>query len=718
MLDRQDIGTIAQKVFSLRHGTAANVAEIIKPSIPDYAKIAMDPESNQVLVSGPIALLQRIERVITSLDKPASAALISETFKLRFADAEAIAQNIRDLFSDNPQAQAAQRRNTSQAAARQLQAAFGGGQGGDRRANQQQQGGNQGSAAPTANLRVTSNTQQNSVTVVAEQAVLDQVRTLIDREWDKPLPEEAVTPRVFDLKHTDPVKMKDVLEGLFGQGSQATVGSQGGQRSTVLQQGVGRLAGQFSFSAIPEAGRLIVVAKSPDNIAVIESVIQELDRPIASLVPETVELKHATAEELAEQVNALLAQEGTFAQIRRTSSELAVSQSSRSPFSSQAEAATDSEAQQSQQGGTTGDLRFWWQTARVPTDTAGTSNLVGKVRVVPVSRRNALLVMAPQEYKRAVVDLIEKLDKPNRQVLIAAVIAEISGEDATALGLRFSQSGITPTRSDNTVGFGGTRNAQGNVTQPITGTKNDLLPGLFDTSVLNVGVDLNVLLQALAQNTKVTILSEPRIFTGDNQQAEFFDGQDIPFITDTQTSTGDAGLVQSFDYKAVGIALRVRPRITPERDVDLKVNLELSSIDPSRTLFGGAIIERRETTTQLIVQDGQTVVISGIMRSEDSDVKRKVPLLGDIPLVGALFTNIERTKTNTELVAFITPVVVTNEREMQRLNEQPNIRLNQLRNQLAPERQMTDPSAAPGAPTAPNAPAPAPKRPDPLPPGE
>jgi general secretion pathway protein D len=176
--------------------------------------------------------------------------------------------------------------------------------------------------------------------------------------------------------------------------------------------------------------------------------------------------------------------------------------------------------------------------------------------------------------------------------------------------------------------------------------------------VLTSSVNLNVLLQALAQKTDVSILSEPKIFTSDNQEAEFFDGQDVPFITNSQTTT--TGLVQSFDYRAVGIQLRARPRITVQGDVDLKVNLELSSIVPGQTLFGGFVVDRRETTTQLIVKDKQTIVISGILRSELTDVVRKVPVLGDIPLLGAIFKSRDKTVKNTELVVFITPIVVVN----------------------------------------------------------
>lgn len=701
-LERSDLGAIAEKVYALKYSTAKSVGEALKDSVPDYAKLVVEEESNQVVVRGNIGLLQRMERLINSLDRPSAAALQTETFRLRYADAEQVATNIRDLFEENRQGQANQQNRQGGFNP------FGGGPfGGGGNNNQGGRGGNNqnrgnqnnsqaaaqpGAVAPSGNLRVSANKQQNSVTVLGEPGILDQIRRQVQEIWDKPLPEEAVVPRIYDLKNSDPVKVKTLLEGLFG-----TAGT-GGSSS---QQGVGRLAGQFSFEAIPEAGRLVVISKSPDNLFVIDEIIRGVDQPQGIGLPEIVELKHAQSEELAQQLNALLSQEGTLAQIDRAESGLSDGQSSVSPFATTQQSTTSDQSGNTQSNSTTTNgITFWWQRARPPTDNRGSSNLVGKIRIVPVWRQNAVMVLAPTEYRTSVVDLIRSMDKPGRQVLISAVVAEVSAEDATALGLRVSSQSITPTNPDNSFQVG----------TSFDNTANDVLKGLFDTSVLNVNTDVNLLLQALAQNTAISILSEPKIFTSDNQEAEFFDGQDIPFVTESQTNQ-QGNLVQSFDYRAVGIQLRIRPRITVNKDVDLRVNLELSSIQPQQTLFGGFIVDRRETTTQLIVKDGQTIVISGILRTEDSDIRRKVPLLGDIPLIGLLFQSMDKVKRQSELVAFITPRVVENTEKLDEVNREPRERLEQLRKQLTgqttapvPDLQpaessaadSTDPAPAPG----------------------
>lgn len=685
LMDRQDVGNVVQKVFLLKHGNAANMGEVLKPAIPDYAKLAVDADSNQLLITGPVALLQRLEQVITSLDRPASASLITETFVLRFADSEQVATNIRDLFSDGNGQSGARRTTQAQQAIQRAQ----GGQGG--RQQNQPQGGSTGTSA---NLRVTANTQQNAVTVLAEGTIIEQVRTLIQESWDRPLEDTKLTPRVYKLENIDPIKLRDILEGLFGQGSQQTVGSQGNQRTTALQQSVGPLAGQFSFQAIPDTQQLVVIARTPDNLRAIDEVIAELDQPATGGLPTVIELKHATAEDLAEQLNALLARDGTIAQTRRVDSTLSKGQTGISPFSS---ATTGNTGDTSAEATAQRDfLQFWWQRGGAPTDNAGASNLVGKARIVPIARQNALLILATPEYRKSIASLVDRLDRPGRQVLVAAIIVEVSGDDNLALGTRFSNSAITPTLQDGTFGTTTGAATNGNATGPtgFTGQKTDLLPGLFNTSVLNVGVNLNTVIQALAQKQNVKILSEPRIFTADNQEASFFDGQDIPFITESQPNT-QGNLVQSFDYRAVGIQLRVRPRITPERDVDLKVNLQLSSTVPGQTLFGGAIIDRRETTTQLIVQDAQTIVISGIIRAEDSDLRRKVPVLGDIPGLNFFFSSTEKRRTTTELIAFVTPIVVNNRSDVDAINQPYRDRLESLRGSIKPPDPATSPSGNP-----------------------
>jgi general secretion pathway protein D len=651
VLQRRDYGTIAEKVYPLAFSNAEKISELIEDTLPEYATIGFDEESNQIVVMGNIALLQRMERLISSLDRPSAASLETATFVLRFADAEQVAENIQELYEDDEGS------SGGRSGGNDFRQFFGGGRRGGGGDNSTATG----IAGPSENLRVTANTQQNSVTVLAEPTILEQVRRLIETVWDQPLSEEAVVPRIYDLQHTDPVRVQALLEGLFGSATSSGEGGVPGASGA----GIGRLAGQFSFQAIPEAGRLVAISKSPDNLFVIDEIIAGVDQPQTAGLPVVKPLKHANAEELAEQLNSLLAREGTLAQIPRQETGLGDSSSNVSPFATPDNDAGDGDQSETEL------ITFWWQRAQPPTDTRGASNLVGQIRIVPVWRQNAVMVLSPPEYKQAVLDMIEQLDEPGRQVLISAVVAEIALNDATSLGFRWSSSDIDLNRTDNAIGVGTTTTAQA----------DDFLGNLFDTSVLDVNADLNIVLQLLNEKADLNILSEPKIFTADNQEAEFFDGQDIPFVTDVQlTDTGVRN--ETRQYRAVGINFRARPRITINRDVDLRVNLELSSIQAGQTIDGQFIVDRRETTTQLIVQDGQTVVISGILRSQETDVRRKVPILGDIPILNWFFSSIETEIDQTELVAFITPIVVDNTQELEDANKPFRERLDQLRETL------------------------------------
>lgn len=658
-LERGDLGTMAQKVYRLSNLTAEAVGEMLKDSLPDYSKLTVDKESNQVGVIGNVALLQRVERLLNALDRPSSASLKSHTYQLKFADAAVIAEQIRELYSgEGPAGQrSASRQRNSQ---------------NQNRGNQWWGGQQQGQDAATSEgLRVSSNIQQNSITVVAEPAVLEQIAGQIKEFWDLPLDVEEVVPKTYELKNSDPIKVRDLLTSMFN-GSSGTTGSgatnqnrQGGQQGQQNQGGgtssssaansQSRLIGQFTFQAMPDSGKLVVLSKSRDNFKVLDDLIADLDKPQTVGLPAIVELKHANAEDLAEQLNTLLAQDGTLAQIRRAESGLNTSDQS-SPFSQTT--TTDQNGQTTTDQVSSQNIAFWWQRSRPPTANRGPSNVVGMVRIVPVWRQNAVMVLAPPEYKNSIVSLISDLDRPGRQVLISAIVAEMSTDDALALGIRWSSQEITPTNGDNSLSIGGSS----------ANTKNNFLDSLFDTSTLTVNADLNVLIQALQTTTDFKVLSRPTIFTSDNQEASFFDGQDVPFITESQPNN-NGNLLQSFDYRAVGLDLRVRPRITVKKDIDLRVNVELSSIVPGQTLFGGAVVDRRETTTQLIVKDGQTVVISGIIRNELSDIVRKVPLLGDIPLIGELFKSREKTNKATELFVFITPIVIDNTDAADAMNE-------------------------------------------------
>ncbi len=643
IMSRTDRGTIVTKIFAVRNTDAGELAEQLRDPLPDHASLAVDTNSNQIIVLGDVGLCQRLGTLIKELDRN-YVTVKTTTFRLAHADASEIAQNILDLFEDTgttggaatPQrtGRSTQRRGTQRRATPQ------------RTAGTTSGGGNPG---PTAELRITVNVQQNAVTISGEPDVIEEIGALIATEWDLPRP--PTTKKVYHLKYTDPLKMRNMLAELLGGGGGTGAGGAArtsrrgtaggaGQRSDVSQA----IGGIYQIQAYPDSNSLVVLCKTVESFMFLDSLIMDLDQPVFPGVPIVVELKHADAEEVADQINAIFAPAGARVDLRRRDTGLAGIDIG-SPTDG---GGAGGPAREGDQGGT---ITFPWQQGRQGEDETPESPLIGKVRVVPIHRQNAVMILAAPEYREAVHDIIvNQLDKPGRQVLIAAIIAEVELTDDLALGLRVSNSDtiFAGTSVDNRVG----------ASLSFEGLINNVFGGLFDTSALTATSSINLVLQALAQKTKVRILQEPVIFTSDNQEASFFEGQDVPVLVSSQL-TPQGTVNESTEYQAVGIGLNVRPRITAYGDVDMEINLEISNINIAASAVSvSPVFDRRETTTQVIVKDGQTIVISGILRDQESKVKRKIPLLGDLPLIGALFTSIDNQQTRTELIAFVTPFIV------------------------------------------------------------
>ncbi len=659
VLVRTDIGMTASKAYQIKYSKAETINNMLVTLLPQTgtSKITFDADSNQVVVVSSVQTLKVVQRLLDQIDTP-SGGLVARTYTLKHSDAETVAKLIVSLYGES------QEQNQ------------GGGNFRGGRAFQVQRGGNQGEGEvqTSAKLKVVADKTHNSVTVLAGRETLDQIDSQIKNFWDVPLAEAAFVPRVYELKNSDAIKVRDLLRNLFAEGEASTATFEsvdffGGrfqqdnqQRSGNQEEGVkiSPLAGQFSFEVDDQNNRLFVTARSAEYFTALDKLIEKLDTPSEANAPILYKLKYVDAEKAAEVLNALLAPPGSGEGIGATQREL----SNVNDISSLSESDTGGTTDGSTASAET--ITFWWQNTQPQEDERPISPLIGKLRIVPLATQNGLYVLCPPEHRRSVDTIIEQIDQPGRQVLIAATVAEVSVENDLSLGLRWGSGNIFDSPNpDNEI----------RIVNGIEGTENNILSDLFDTSVLNTNVDLNVALQALAQDTDLRVLSNPRIYTSDNEEANFFDGQDIPFITDSSfTDTGQTN--QSFDYKAVGISLSARPHITTDGNVDLRVNLQLSSIVPGQTLFGGFILDRRETTTKVTVKNGQTVVVSGILRQQDSEIKRKVPLLGDIPLLGLLFRSKTTNTQNKELVAFITPIVLDNVADT---NDEVQYRIDQLK---------------------------------------
>jgi general secretion pathway protein D len=173
---------------------------------------------------------------------------------------------------------------------------------------------------------------------------------------------------------------------------------------------------------------------------------------------------------------------------------------------------------------------------------------------------------------------------------------------------------------------------------------------------------VNATLHALASTTKTEILSRPSILTRNNQQATIMVGQSVPIITNSRVSDTTNTTINTVQYQDIGIILRVTPFITAEGLVEMIVSPEISSLSattvPISNTVSSPVIDKRSADTVVVTPSDQTVVIGGLISTQTSDLEDKVPILGDIPIIGFAFKRKVKSDVKTELLIFLTPHVV------------------------------------------------------------
>jgi general secretion pathway protein D len=289
------------------------------------------------------------------------------------------------------------------------------------------------------------------------------------------------------------------------------------------------------------------------------------------------------------------------------------------------------------------------------------AELIGQVYVVADQDTNTLLVATASKYEKQVRDIIDQLDRPVPQVLIKVLIAEVTHDNSLDAGVDFSVLNIRP--SGNGQSFNSTLGAAAAAASATTP------PGMV-VSVLEH--NLTATIQALAQANKLDVLSRPYILTRDNQEADITVGNEVPFITGSETDS-NGNIHNTIQYQDIGIILNVTPHINPEGLVIMEVSPQISSLTGQTvTIQEGVdvpVYEVRSADAYVSIKDGQTIVIGGLMQDQKTNNVSKIPILGDIPLIGALFRYSTNDKTKTELLIFLTPHVAMEPERLQGMSQ-------------------------------------------------
>jgi len=290
-------------------------------------------------------------------------------------------------------------------------------------------------------------------------------------------------------------------------------------------------------------------------------------------------------------------------------------------------------------------------------------------RIEAEADNNALVIAAPASVISQIHAVVRKLDRPRAQVLIEAVIAEVSEEQAERLQVQLGgvsrNTGGFLTNFDNliptligVVADGEIQDSElANITVSTGGTA---AVGTFDS---DTGEGFGLIIDALKSDSRTTILSSPSVVTLDNEEAELTDGQEVPFITGSFTSTNNSSTnpFQTIEREEVGVQLKVLPQVNDNGAVRLEIEQETSSIAGSANTLGTAdtVTNKSTITTNVMVGDGELLILGGLIRDTYDNGSSKVPILGDIPLLGKLFSSSTKNDDQRVLMMFIRPTILS-----------------------------------------------------------
>lgn len=284
----------------------------------------------------------------------------------------------------------------------------------------------------------------------------------------------------------------------------------------------------------------------------------------------------------------------------------------------------------------------------------------GKIRAVAHKESNTIIITASREEWTEIRRIVEQLDRERKQILLEVLIAEVSGKDTKDFGIDWRVTSTTAAHSQFNSGLaveGSMLDSNGNI------TGNNTLSG-FSIGFLKKGGDLLGIFNANIANQNFNVLSAPQILTLDNQEAEINVGQDVPVKTQERTSGGGTSeaTVNSFEYRPSGIKLKFTPNINSKGNIVLELFSEVTNIEGGSSATVNPTFNKRNIKTFINVDNGQTVVIGGLVSTERLQAIKKIPLLGDIPLLGFIFRRTTFETKRTNLMIFLTPIIL-NDRE-------------------------------------------------------
>ena len=491
---------------------------------------------------------------------------------------------------------------------------------------------------------------------------LNQLTSLI-RDLDSNVNDSL---QVIPLRHVDAERMMELISALV-----ASAGSGQAQGSN----------NQLKVIADTSSDRLLVKG-SPEMIAKVKEMVNQLDttptRRLSGL--RVFRLKYASAGHIADMLRGLLANQS----INSAGATSSLESASLNDSSSTGATLTNESSTNTTNNASTS------ATSGANSSSTGTGVGGRPFSIIADETQNAVIVNAAPELMFEIEDAVNQLDSRRAQVLIQAAIVEVSGDDATQLGVQWAlgnaNSGYGVVNFNN-VGASATALAAaalGGGAASISAAAGSIagaLIGIGDSSKDSQGNTqfYGAILQALDSSTSANLLSMPSILTLDNEKASILVGQNVPFVTGSFTTSGNDSNnpFQTIDRQDIGINLNVIPHIGDNGTVRLEVSQEVSSVVPGSTGNAtGLVTNKSLINTTILADDQQTIALGGLMRENSTTRQQKVPGLGNVPVIGRLFRSDNDTTQKSNLIIFLQPTILRDGRAVASVTER---KFNQMR---------------------------------------
>ncbi len=641
------------RIVPVRYRDVTELVDNLQALMPSYATLQANKEGNVLLITDTAANIKRLLKIISMLDVPMSATAEIEVFQLHNADAASVAEVINQLFQETSQGSSSNQRggrNPFQMmmggrGGRGGRGGFGGG--GDNNASDSSTSeSGRGYVAVTA----AADTQTNSVVVSGPHERMEVIRQVVQGLDTRA--SELAGVKVFHLEYADAQNTAELINDVFGL-TGTSRSSRNQQQSNNRRFGFGGRGGGGQQDTSTSSSNATVIASSdtrtnsvvvsgpPDTLEVIAGIVKELDsNPEEERRIFNYPLQNASATNLMTILNDL------FAQMQSLQSQ-----------------GTGRNNQQFRGGGAGGGGQT---TSSSSSDSGG---LDEETYFQADPNTNTLLTMTSSKNYTKIKPIIDELDKPVGQVLIKVLFAEVTYSDSVDLGAEFALLDLNRNGGTQTVDVFGrptdltTPGAAGSALGAGT-------TGSTGLSVRTVQGDLDLTLHALQESGRLNVLSRPYVFARNNQKATITVADEVPIPSSSTSASagGGVGTQTSFTYRDdIGIVLEVTPSVNNQGLVNMvvspKITTQSGTVQIAENL-NAVQFSTRSATTRVAVKDGQTIVIGGLIQDKINDTIKKVPLLGDIPIAGALFRRTVKEKSKTELLIFLTPYVAKEPEDM------------------------------------------------------